>query len=117
MRWIKKGGKLNKYWMFFLILILLILIPQNSYAGRFIAGGGAGFVMSNGNAEGGFSYNGYVIYQMDNVFSFMTSAGRYSAETIYKRLSQGGYSRLSEGDYTLVWIEESVILRKERERV
>ena len=113
----KKGGNMRRSILLVLILLSVLFSPQISTAHKFMLGGGAGFVMKNTNAEGGISYGGCLTYQMDNMFGFKTSVGRYSSQTIVKRLQQGGYSRLSDGDYSLLWIEESIIIRKERQGV
>jgi len=112
---INKEGNMRRSVSLVLIILSVLFWPQISAAGNFKFGGGVGFVMANENAEGGFSYNGYFIYQMDNMFSFITSVGRYGTNTIYRRLSQGGYSRLSDGDYSLLLIEASVLIRKQRQ--
>lgn len=85
------------------ISLAVLFLPQLSAPQNFEAGGGIAIVTANDNLKGGVGFGVHLDYVMPKLVLFRTSVGWYGTDT--------KVDMLSEGDYSLLWIEESILIR------
>lgn len=85
------------------ISLTVLFLPQLSATQSFEAGGSIAIVTANDNLKGGVGFGVHLDYVMPKLVLFRTSVGWYGTDT--------KVDMLSEGDYSLLWIEESILIR------
>ena len=88
----------------FTVLLWIVLFCFHQLWGKtFEVGVGASVASANNYVKDGMGYNLHLDYITPTAFAFKTSIGRYAADT--------NVDKLSEGDYSLFWFEQSILLR------
>lgn len=87
----------------FFVSLPLILFQNFSIAQSYTVGGGLGYAIENSNAKGGVGFEGNFTFLTESIIAIRASVGRYG--------SDAKVDKLSEGDYSLLWIEGTFMLQ------
>ena len=94
--------KISKIIIVLQLLISTIILGQTQRQSLpYRLGGGLSVVSENDNVEGGNGFNAFIDYPLQESMTIKTSIGKYSSDT--------KVDILSEGDYSLLWIEGSLL--------
>jgi outer membrane protein W len=93
----------------FFILLPLIFLSGICNAQSFSVGGGLSYAADNSNVKGNIGFEGNLTILTESIIAIRASVGRYGSDI--------KVNQLSEGDYSLLWIEGTFLLRGKSPKV
>jgi hypothetical protein len=89
--------------IFFFTSLLLILLQNFSIAQSYTIGGGLNYATESSDAKGGIGFEGNFTFLTESIIAIRASVGRYGSNI--------KVDKLSEGDYSLLWLEGTFMLQ------
>ena len=99
-----------KYLRVFLFIFLPLILNHNiSIAQSYTVGGGLSYATDNTNAKGNIGFEGNFTFLTESIVAIRASVGRYGSDT--------KVNIISEGDYSLLWLEGTLLLQGKSPKV
>lgn len=85
------------------VILILTLGTITSNAQNYSLGGNINYAIENDNATGGVGFEGNFTFYTESIIAIRASVGRYASDT--------KIDKLSEGDYSLLWMEGTLLIQ------
>ena len=86
---------------FFVTLLLSIFIYSISFTQQYAIGGGLSYAIENSNVKGAAGFEAHFTFLTESALAVRASVGRFGSEV--------KVDKLTEGDYSLLWIEGTLL--------